>query len=153
MTLIASDGCHYLATLDDNQYCIIQLPRKSRTVADAINALKPRQVLDAEATGVDVKRQGEWFFVPLDSPATDKSVAASLGMTQTLLCKRSKPRPLPKQHAESNDHTCRWIECGRQILATGLVRHPEHRSVKLDSWHVVYKNREIRSWVRSGAFD
>ena len=43
---------------------IVQLPHKVTSIAEAYESLKPQEVKDALAKGLDVKRQGEWFFIP-----------------------------------------------------------------------------------------
>ncbi len=47
---------------------LVQLPHAVASVAEAYIALKPKQVAAAESKGLDVKRQGEWFFIPAKAP-------------------------------------------------------------------------------------
>lgn len=43
-----------------------------KTIAEAYETMKPQEVKDAEANGIQVERQGEWFFI-----ATEKTVKVS----------------------------------------------------------------------------
>lgn len=63
---------HWLSGMDENEpdrlqkYFLCELPRKSRTVADAYESLKPKIVRDALEEGIEVKRQGDVFLIPSD---------------------------------------------------------------------------------------
>jgi hypothetical protein len=43
-----------------------QLPRGCKTIEEAYQMLKPKQVVEAEKQGLKVLRQGEWFFIPCE---------------------------------------------------------------------------------------
>ena len=51
---------------------LTQLPKKVKTIAEAYEILKPKEVLEAEKAGKNVLRQGEFFFVPEDLPTATK---------------------------------------------------------------------------------
>ncbi|OGR74280.1 MAG: hypothetical protein A2089_03830 [Elusimicrobia bacterium GWD2_63_28] len=42
---------------------MVKLPRAAKTVAEAYELLKPAKVVMAEMGGIQVERQGEWFFI------------------------------------------------------------------------------------------
>jgi len=44
----------------------VEVDKKVKTIEQAYNAMKPDAVKDAEAKGIEVKRQGEWFFIKTD---------------------------------------------------------------------------------------
>ena len=44
------------------------MPRKAKSIADAYEILKPAEVKKAEAKGLKVVRQGEFFYVPCNTP-------------------------------------------------------------------------------------
>jgi hypothetical protein len=46
-------------------YFISELPHSVKTVADGYESLKPKEVRDAIAAGLDVKRQGDAFAIPV----------------------------------------------------------------------------------------
>ena len=58
---------------DRGQPFTTQVGKKARTVVDAFDFLMPKIVKDAIAQGLDVKRQGDWFFIPIKEPRCKKS--------------------------------------------------------------------------------
>ncbi len=47
---------------------ITRLPREAASINEAYEILKPVEVKDAESKGLEVKRQGAWFFIPTSKP-------------------------------------------------------------------------------------
>ena len=41
----------------------VEVTRNVRSIAEAYESMKPQEVRDAEAKGIEVRRQGEWFFI------------------------------------------------------------------------------------------
>ena len=65
---------HFLVGQDSNnqaQPFITQVFRKLQTVEEAFESLMPKAVKKAKAKGLEVKRQGDWFFVPSPAPQGD----------------------------------------------------------------------------------
>ncbi len=56
---------YWLAGMDDDSYFVSRLCKRVKTVKEAFESLKPKKVKYIENTGINVKRQGEWFFIPL----------------------------------------------------------------------------------------
>lgn len=95
-TVFECDGKQFLFDVDRNELehkifnaFLVELPRKVKTVADAYDSLKPQVVKDAIAKGLDVKRQGEWFFIPCAAPklpklSQDQAIVTLLRATGTL---------------------------------------------------------------------
>jgi hypothetical protein len=50
-----------------------QVARKAMTLVDAFGGLMPKIVKEAIAQGLDVKRQGDWFFIPVEEPICKRS--------------------------------------------------------------------------------
>jgi hypothetical protein len=163
---------HFLASLDEGRYFVSELPRRPRGVDDAFLALQPKPVREALARGVTVSRQGEWFFVP--TGWTDRELAATLGITQKELVRRSqRDAPLPDApRVRWNQHRVARILVldpplavpggNVTVLARGRVRHVdpsgratrEHKLVDLGAvWHYVHRNTEAASWSQGGWFD
>jgi len=133
----------YLMGLDERHLFISGLPREDiNTVAEAHQALKHKAVVVAEKIGKDVKRQGEYFFVPLtkveEEELIDKVVA-----DKRILCKRDK-----LQRGGRRSHFARRIirmRRKRKVYAQGHVTHEQHQPLILPTWHRVYRNRETES--------
>lgn len=166
-TLLNVKGRTLLCRLDENVYCVIEVPSGPRTVHEAIESLKPAPVKESEAAGVPVLRQGEWFFVPFAKD--DADLATKLGLaSKTAVRKQSRMRPLPRRDASSRAHFAVTLIHDNRIYARGTVHHRrevmrpyrekwcasgEHRPLRLDGWYAVYPNLEIASWTQSGNFD
>lgn len=66
-TLVKENGELYLNAFDDNGAFISRLQNnKVETVKEAFELMKPRFVKMAEKLGFDVRRQGEFFFIPTE---------------------------------------------------------------------------------------
>lgn len=158
---------YYLCGLDDGSYFVCELTGRPRSCEHAYEMLKPREVKKAEAEGVEVLRQGEWFFVP--TGMKDEDLAATLEWSKTKLKQQTNNEALPVQRTGStgsNLHVCRQVKLqgGKRIYVKGKVfhRHPfgdhpltgQHPTVNLgDEWHIAYHNTEVRSWSQGGTFD
>ena len=172
--LMKYEGEYYLCALDEGRYFVSQLPCPSKTIPEAFESLKPKEVRDAEERGVKIKRQGEWFFVPFGK--TDKGMAQFHAITQKFLRKNSGQRALPKKELDSNEHVCVQFQPNGVIYARGTVYHRnpitystyysgekmkmggestgEHQSLKIgEEWHVVFRNIEKASWSVDGNVD
>jgi hypothetical protein len=98
------DENYYLCSLDEGTYFISKLPKKATSVEHAFNILKPQPVRVAENNGAEVKRQGEWFFIP--TGMGDGELAEKFQITKTALRKSSCQKSLPSSDSSSNDHIC-----------------------------------------------
>lgn len=152
----------YLCSLDEGSYFVSQLPRQPKSVKDAFESLKPDEVKRAIRKGVEVKRQGEWFFIP--TGMDDAALAKKIGKTQKQLKEVSAEMPLPAR-PESNLHLAGRLLNHDDIFVRGMIRHVwrlgnkyhgtgEHKMLRLgDEWHVAYRNLEKASWSQGGRFD
>lgn len=61
---------------DRGQPFMTQVGRRTKTLDDAFDSLMPKIVKEAIAQGLDVKRQGDWFFIPTAEPRCKKSFDA-----------------------------------------------------------------------------
>jgi len=151
---------YYLSGTDEtmvnpwNGYFLAQLPHAVETVDEAIESLKPNAVINAENLGIEVKRQGEWFFIP----DTAKLLGASqvmgngnglYGLATNLLEHRDSER--------NRRHLCTQLKIKDGIrYAKGTIRHieREHKMLKLGNvWHTVHENTEIKSFRAQGRVD
>jgi hypothetical protein len=117
-------------------------------------------------------RQGEWFFVPFPELVfkTDftnqihKNEPISRGNgSKSHICEevyRSKGEavmvctrypsgvPMKRYHdiVKQNPKASRWnwraMQINAAVYARGAVRHPDHKTIRLDGWHRVFMNTE-----------
>lgn len=124
-------GSERLLLGQDERYFITGAPKGSTTVSDALARMVPPEVRAARKQGRSVKRQGDWFFVPLlpdETPSILFDWWAHADAASWLL-----------------DH--RAEQCARlqdQTFVRGEITHPEHRPLRLDEWHFAIANLAIR---------
>jgi len=158
---------YYLCSLDEGSYFVAKLPVQPTSIQHAFECLKPQPVVLAEQEGKDVKRQGEWFFIPYK---TDRELADELGITIKALNEQAEMGFLPLVSDNNNRHVAKLLKIGDKTYAKGRVFHRfpsfrssqqteggepapdwgrgtgQHRTVSLDVWHEVHKNTELASW-------
>ncbi|SFK53582.1 hypothetical protein [Amycolatopsis sacchari] len=158
-------GAYFLSAFDEQEttphYFLCELPgdARPRTVRDAFLALKPPEVVAAEAAGVICTRQGDVFAVP------------------TRLTTRELAKLTPKR--ERGAHVLHLSHKATEVAiaddgttyARGVLHHapfeswrrPEHRRRLMGdrrTWHLLVKNTvpvdslgRSRAWSRGGNVD
>ena len=115
-------------------------------IDQAFEALKPREVRDAESRPIPLFRgrarnpirQGEWFFVP------EPEFVPQHWMFHSSSGLRRPGKRGWLGHAHVADETARFTD-GDGMTHTyvrGAVHHPEHETIHLDVWHRIYLNLE-----------
>lgn len=147
----------------NRHYFLCQLPDGATptTVEQAFEALKPPAVVEAEAAGLHVTRQGDLFAVPTD--LTTREVR-SFGLAV------KRERVLGISHAPTESVTVS-VSGGGEVFARGILYHrpfeswrkPEHRRQKMGdgkTWHLLVKNTvpvdgrgQNRAWSQVGSID
>jgi hypothetical protein len=153
---------YFLSAFDEQEtrphYFLCELPPGARpeSVTDALDSLKPPEVIAAEAAGLPVTRQGDVFAIP------------------TTVATRRLPRKRERgAHVLHLSHQATEV-CVTDDGATygrGVLRHapseswrrPEHRRQPMGdrkTWHLIVKNTvpldadgTSRAWSRAGNVD
>lgn len=140
--LIGKDSGHPFATA---------VVRYTSTVQDAFDWLVPKLVREAYILGKEVKRQGDWFFIPTGEDPLKRQNGGSMQV------RGSDP------HLETNIlyHDVHLIyngvqtrHVGSMVVHKGLinttwgaprvkgeVRAPDHPTLTLDTWHIGVRRR------------
>lgn len=129
---------------------LVQLQVEASTIADAYESLKPQAVKDAEAKGLEVKRQGEWFFIPVKGKFEPRKAAPNRWDKRefeplTLRAGQNRPNTVSKYADDGN---------GGQVV-TGYVEHSgrEHAKLMLDGWFRPVPNTSVQSFTLTGDVD
>jgi len=141
----------YLMGLDEKHLFISGLPKENiNTVAEAHQALKHKAVVEAEGEGKEIKRQGEYFFIPL-SEKEEEEFLAKVDRDKKIKCKKDRL----SRRGQRPHFVKRLIRMrrGRKVYAQGIVSHEQHNPLILSNWHMVYRNRETESPGRNGFVD
>ena len=115
---------HYLIGVDGVPF-IAQVPNTIDTLAEALEYLKPAEVKRAEESGLDVKRQGDWFFVPISRTPRGE---VEFGV------------PLDDDHVADE-----MVRLKTVTYVRGTVSHSQHQSLFLNGWHKAVRNKAIRT--------
>lgn len=178
----------FLCGHDEREWFVAAVPGPASTVVQAKEALKPQPVRQAQARkGLNARqantrhnaafrRQGEWFFVPMEKPMT---VDPKLILRNEPLSRGGGSKPhyveqlyrtggelvyVNRQHpqgitqAQYNKLIQRspaakkliWQQMRRNpgVFARGAVRHPDHATIVLHDWCRVLMNEENKAQGR-----
>lgn len=168
LVLMVRDGrakSKFLLGHDERHWFAAAVPGEHvRDVRSAMESLRP-----VEVQGRTAIRQGEWFFTPepkLDGTAVvvhrNEPLSRGAGSKPhmcdevtrrggtTVMVSRWYPQGIePARYerlitydarARSQNWTRMTVDA--DVFARGCVRHSDHKTIYLDSWHRVYMNRE-----------
>ena len=137
----------YLIGMDECHLFISELPTDSGTInkiKDAYRILKPELVIKKEKEINRIKRQGEWFFIPVS--LTDLSL---IYKNKDLIKKKARIG-----NGIGNPHTAeRLLRVKKRVnkketiltFAKGKISHVDHKTLNLPGWFKVERNTELRS--------
>lgn len=142
--LFAIGTHHYLFDIDRNDLKLknmnafmSRIPKPCKTIKEAYASLKPQEVYEAEKfLGLEVERQGEWFFIPIKGDYTAKR-----GETARL---------------QSKGNRAHFVErISEEGYVKGVVSHGgyEHKPITLKTWCKAVPNTAIESFKITGAID
>lgn len=149
-------GTNILVGVDDDHPFGTPVARRISTVEEAFEWLVPKRARDAREAGLDVKRQGDWFFIPIDrEPLQDDEPSHTrydrvwgsrpllyvreLYQWAPLLYNRTQTRHRGEQVVY---HSC--LGCNGEVpRVRGEVTAPDHPSVQLDTWHLGLRRRTL----------
>ena len=147
--VLKQDDKYFICGMDEASYFISLLPCPVSSIAEAYQVLQPIVVQQAIMQGIDVKRQGEWFFIP----RSDLKIPEKKFMKSTAL---------PPQDSQSNQHiVTRLCAFDNVFFCKGTVRHvspisgrrADHRRVKLEGVHIAICNTAKGNWSAGGRVD
>lgn len=179
----------FLCGHDEREWFVAAIPGTASTVVQAKEALKPAPVRQVQARkglnrrqantrhNAAFRRQGEWFFVPMDKPMAvdpklilrNEPISRGGGSKPHLVeqlyrtggevvyVNRQHPRGITQ--AQYNKLIQRspaakkliWQQMRRNpgVFARGAVRHPDHDTIVLHDWCRVLINEEHQAPSRS----
>lgn len=163
--LFEHKGRKFLSGLDETGkgngvYFLTQLADDTpTTVLEALESLKPAEVKQAEEEGLEVKRQGEFFFIPVNNDLNDYlNMLKKEGKAQ-------KDYLIQGREGNAGHHIAQYgINFEGNQYVWGIIKHSrgDHRQVKLYEtgtkpkdrmWYKVVENIQVASWSASGGID
>lgn len=129
---------------------LVEIPKNVSTIEDAYQALKPTEVLEAEASGQKVLRQGEWFFVPVQG-----EFEATAARRDRWDKKEFEPLTLRAGQNRPNTVSKYALVGPNSHVVSGYVEHTgrEHAKLILDGWFKAVPNTSTRSFTITGDID
>jgi len=136
-------GMYFLAEL--------QTDHAPATLKEAFDFLKPKVVLEAEARGSNVRRQGEWFAIPTKIRTSELTGDVARG----LAVHRERHVLGRDGHHELEEAVIYRVGPRKgEVYARGVLRHTgnEHEDLDLGTirWHMVVHNVQSASYTLSG---
>jgi hypothetical protein len=136
-------GMYFLAEL--------QTDRPPATLKDAFDILKPKVVLEAEARGANVRRQGEWFAIPTKFLTSELIRDVERGIAV-----HRERHVLGRDGHHELEEAVIYRAGPRkgEVYARGVLRHTrnEHQDLDLGTirWHLVVHNIQRAAYTLSG---
>lgn len=151
---VNTNTSHFLVGVDDGHPYVTPVHKKPETVEEAFDWLVPNMVKKAIAEGLEVRRQGEWHFIPTDKePREDdkqdliyfRSIAGNLVQR---FYKHTLYRNMQLIYGDETRHRGQVV-CYQNIfglahdapLVKGKVTAPDHQPLYLPGWHIGVRNR------------
>lgn len=183
-SLFEIDGVSFLFDVDRNELrhkifnpFLVKLKNKVSSIAEAYESLKPEDVKNAEKQGLKVKRQGEWFFIPVDDESVrNLETLSEFKKRMELRAGQNRPnngegielvdgKPLnrwggwlnPTDNAGNSwqDRAVIPENAKREYFLTGKVSHSgrEHADLDLMGWFRAVPNTATESFTITGDID
>ncbi|MFO0554654.1 MAG: hypothetical protein U0271_40125 [Polyangiaceae bacterium] len=132
---------HFLCGMDESHLFVAELPRGVSSVSLARDALRAPEVpRNLQVRGGQVKRQGEWFFLPLETNALAELEARTAALQ---IVKRAGIAQAAGLRRAGRPHVAEEILVQDGLIyVRGRVAHPDHRTIELLEWTRVVPNRE-----------
>jgi len=150
---------YYLSSVDETgvgagMYCFTELhtDRAPRTLQDAINFLKPKVVVEAEARGSNVRRQGEWFAIPTKLLSSELMRDVERGLA---VYRERHVLGRDGHHELEEAVIYRHGPQKGEVYARGVLKHTEGEHHKVDlgtiRWRLVVHNIQGQSYTLKGS--
>lgn len=152
----SSDLKYFLLGMDELHLFMCQLNGSPKTISEAHQLLKPEKLRKQSKP----KRQGEWFFEKCSrhqAVMLDNQVSLYQRIGPTLNFNYRQNCPIQEQpdnfrrrgRAHVVDELA-WVKNSQNtdVYARGKVKHPEHATRSLNTWHRVYGNQEVENTMK-----
>ena len=153
---------NFLIGIDDDHPFVRPVRRRETTVQDALDWLVPNKVREAFILGLDVKRQGDWYFIPTDKEPRVHKYGSHVPLSAPGLDSNKLYRGAALVYGEQTRHTG-GLAVYQSVLGLpypapfvrGVVKAPDHPPLRLYGWHLAIRQRQA-TWGRrdhGGAVD
>ena len=149
---------YYLSAVDETgvgsgMYFLAELltDRPPASLVEALNFLKPKVVLEAEARGANVRHQGEWFAIPTKLLTSELMRDVERGVA---VYRQRHVLGRDGHHKLEEAVIYRVGPRKGEVYARGVLKHTNDEHVDLDlgtiRWHLVVHNTQGAAYTLSG---
>jgi hypothetical protein len=148
---------YYISAVDETGvgrglYFLTELQTRTapRTLAEALETLKPESVLNAEAAGLEGRRQGEWFAIPDEVRTKDLMRDVRRGLA---VYHQHHVLGRDGHHQLTEAVVCKYGPNKGRVYGRGTMRHTrgEHRLLRLpDVWFRIVHSTQGQSYSLGG---
>jgi len=146
---------NFLLGMDDGHPFVRPVKRRETTVQDALDSLVPNKVREAFMLGLDVKRQGDWYFIPVKkAPNLNGGYGPHVPLSAPALRGGALYRGVALVYGEQTRHTGGLVVYQSVLglpypapFVRGVVKAPDHPPLRLNGWHVAIRQRRV-TWGR-----
>ena len=137
----------WLLGVDEGTPYVVPVVLRVQSVNEAFDWLMPKKVKEAAAQGLDVKRQGDWFFIPHTREPNlnewDDHLYYRLYIRNHLyrlfhLCYTGYET---RHRASEVVYNCIFGMPCEVPVVRGRVTAPDHKTLRLEGWHLAIRNR------------
>ena len=121
-----SDNLPLLIGKDEQNLFITRMEEPIKTVDEALRLMEPISVRVARKKGINVKRQGDWFFIPVKKVDNTSRIFKKLHLVGEHIC---------------DEGIILRQEGWKRYYVRGNVRHPQHSTLYLSNWHRTIQNQ------------
>ena len=146
----------FLLGMDAGRPYAVRVGLRCQTINEALSWLVPKMVMGAVAQGLDVKRQGDWYFIPYAREPNFNEWDDALRYGQYKLNHLYRNSQLVYNGALTR-HRANFVVYNSILglpsaapIVKGKVRAPDHTPLILDRWHLAIRNRS-HPWRNVGA--
>jgi len=144
---IKASLAQFLLGMDEGRPYAVQVTLRCQTINEALSWLVPKKVKSAFAQGLDVKRQGDWYFI-LYNREPNFNVWDSLMRYGLYRLNHLYRNHELVYNGVATRHQATFVvynsvfglPCAAPIVK-GKVRAPDHNPLVLDQWHLAVRNR------------
>lgn len=156
---VSTAWSNFLIGMDDGHPFVRPVRRRETTVQNALDWLVPNKVREAFTLGLDVKRQGDWYFIPVKNAP---KLNGGYGPYVSGLRGGKLYRGAALVYGEQTRHTGELVVYQSVLglpypapFVRGVVKAPDHSPLCLNGWHMAIRQRRATwgSREHSGAVD
>lgn len=139
---------NFLIGVDDGHPFVRPVKRKETTVQDALDWLVPKKVREAFMLGLDVKRQGDWYFIPTDKEPRMHKYGSLVLFSAPGLDSNKLYRGAALVYGEQTRHIGGLVVYQSVLgpypapFVRGIVKAPDHLPLRLNGWHMAIRQRQ-----------